>query len=320
MRSYGVKSFTISEQLQRIGLNEFIWRKWSTWYCATRHSMLVFDTYAREMKYKAVLGSLVVLSALSISNLMTQHQNAEAPRMAIAIDDHILRDQSVMDAKSVAPVKSKLDQQQMILSDVISGRYRIAHEASEYIVKTTFSESRKFDIDPVLMLALMAIESRFNPISESVVGAQGFSQVLPKYHQEKIKPIVKSGGHLLDMSANIHVGMQILREYMIKFHNNEVMALQQYNGTLHDKTRKYSKKVLGEKRLFLAAIESRKVVQSVKPVMVAQMVKPVKKTPVKHPKIMKRKNKKMMNHKKTATQVAVSNKHKKTRSCHALNS
>ena len=62
----------------------------------------------------------------------------------------------------------------------------------------------------------MAIESRYNPVAESVMGAKGLMQVIPKYHPEKL---FDHGGEqaLLEPEVNILVGAQILREYHRRF-------------------------------------------------------------------------------------------------------
>ncbi|MEX0637685.1 MAG: lytic transglycosylase domain-containing protein, partial [Burkholderiales bacterium] len=98
---------------------------------------------------------------------------------------------------------------------------------------------------PLLILAVMAIESRYNPVAESSMGAKGLMQVIPRYHQEKL--LEHGGEHaLLDPEVNIHVGAQILREYMRRFGATEA-ALQKYAGAFDEPTARYSGKVLAEK-------------------------------------------------------------------------
>jgi soluble lytic murein transglycosylase-like protein len=100
-------------------------------------------------------------------------------------------------------------------------------------------------VDPVLILAVMAIESRYNPVAESDMGAKGLMQVIPKFHQEKL--LDHGGEHaLLDPEVNIHVGAQILREYYRRFGDLET-ALQMYAGAFDEPTSQYAGKVLGEK-------------------------------------------------------------------------
>jgi soluble lytic murein transglycosylase-like protein len=112
-------------------------------------------------------------------------------------------------------------------------------------VSTAYRVGREFSVDPLLILAVMAIESRYNPVAESSMGAKGLMQIIPRYHQEKL---MEHGGEhaLLDPEVNIHVGAQILREYMRRFGATEA-ALQQYVGASDEPTAQYSGKVLAEK-------------------------------------------------------------------------
>jgi soluble lytic murein transglycosylase-like protein len=91
----------------------------------------------------------------------------------------------------------------------------------------------------------MAIESRYNPVAESVVGAKGLMQVIPKFHLEKL---LDHGGEeaLLNPEVNIHVGAQILREYYRRFGDQE-MALQMYAGAFDEPTSQYANKVFAER-------------------------------------------------------------------------
>jgi soluble lytic murein transglycosylase-like protein len=91
----------------------------------------------------------------------------------------------------------------------------------------------------------MAVESSYNPVAESSVGAMGLMQVLPKFHQEKL---TEHGGTeaLLDPQVNIEVGTQILREYLKRFGDPET-ALQMYAGALDEPTSQYASKVFSER-------------------------------------------------------------------------
>jgi soluble lytic murein transglycosylase-like protein len=91
----------------------------------------------------------------------------------------------------------------------------------------------------------MAVESRYNPVAESVMGAVGLMQVIPKYHLEKLMD--HGGEHaLLDPEVNIHVGAQILREYYRRLGDQE-LALQMYAGAFDEPTAQYAGKVFAER-------------------------------------------------------------------------
>ena len=66
-------------------------------------------------------------------------------------------------------------------------------------------------LDPTLILAIMAIESSFNPFAQSPVGAQGLMQVMTRVHDDKYEPF--GGNHAaFDPVTNLRVGVQVLKE------------------------------------------------------------------------------------------------------------
>lgn len=127
----------------------------------------------------------------------------------------------------------------------IAKEFHIAREAAEQVVRITFKVSKKYKIDPLLMLAMMGVETRFNPWAESSVGALGLTQVLPEFHPEKVAQMEKSNGHILNLADNVEFGLRSFSEYHKKFNGNDTMALQQYNGSLYDPNTAYSRKVFG---------------------------------------------------------------------------
>jgi soluble lytic murein transglycosylase-like protein len=131
-----------------------------------------------------------------------------------------------------------------VLANYIARNYRIAREVAREVVNTSFDAAKGHAVDPLLVLAVMAIESRFNPIAESDMGAKGLMQVIPKFHPEKFE-LYGGEDMALDPRTNIRVGAQILQEYIARA-GGTAAGLQWYNGAAHDVTRQYAEKVLGE--------------------------------------------------------------------------
>ena len=133
------------------------------------------------------------------------------------------------------------EREQRALAEFIARRYRIAETAAASFVSIAYRAGKQHSVDPVLILSVMAIESRYNPVAESTVGAKGLMQVIPRFHLEKL---LDHGGEeaLLDPEVNIHVGAQILREYYRRFADQE-MALQMYAGAFDEPTSQYANKV-----------------------------------------------------------------------------
>jgi soluble lytic murein transglycosylase-like protein len=157
-------------------------------------------------------------------------------------------DSAAAGATSVMPVlaaESPVEVEQGAITEYIAKRYRVSDQAVAAYVSLAYQAGAQHSVDPLLILAVMAIESRYNPVAESSMGARGLMQVIPKYHLEKL---LDHGGEpaLLEPSVNIVVGAQILREYQRRFGDTET-ALQMYAGALDDASTQYAAKVLLEK-------------------------------------------------------------------------
>lgn len=134
----------------------------------------------------------------------------------------------------------------------LSRRYRIAPDITEQFVGAAYESGQDVGLDPLLILAVVAVESRFNPIAESLVGARGLMQVVPKHHQDKLS---EHGGEeaLLDPMINIALGARILKEYIRRTGSLEA-GLQFYNGALADPSSQYAQKVIAEKERLQEAV------------------------------------------------------------------
>ena len=141
--------------------------------------------------------------------------------------------------------ESAATREQRAAVEFIAKRYRVAPDAITGFVSAAYRAGGDWKVDPLLILAVMAIESRYNPVAESNMGARGLMQVIPKYHLEKL---MEHGGEaaLLDPQVNIHVGAQILREYLRRFGETET-ALQFYAGAFDEPNSTYAFKVLAER-------------------------------------------------------------------------
>ncbi len=140
------------------------------------------------------------------------------------------------------------------VSDYLSRRYRVSVSAIEPLVRTAWDAGERSKIDPMLIIAVMAIESGFNPIAESPMGAQGLMQVIPRFHQDKLQAVTTDGESLLDPFVNIHVGAQILNEYIRRTGSIEA-GLQQYAGASDDEESTYASRVLTEKIRIESAVK-----------------------------------------------------------------
>jgi soluble lytic murein transglycosylase-like protein len=127
----------------------------------------------------------------------------------------------------------------------LAKKYRVAVNATEPLVHEAFDAGRSVGVDPLLILAVISVESRFNPIAESEYGARGLMQVVPRFHLDKL---AHHGGEdaVLDPRTNIRVGAKILKEYIQRTGSVE-SGLQMYAGAADDPNTAYAQRVMSEK-------------------------------------------------------------------------
>ena len=144
------------------------------------------------------------------------------------------------------------DPTQVLLSKYLSRRFLIANEATERMVGAAYEAAREVGLDPLLLLAVISVESRFNPIAQSGMGAKGLMQIIPRYHRAKLQDL---GGEeaLWDPEANIRLGALILQEYVYRTGTLEA-GLQYYNGAYWDGRAQYAQKVLGERARLMEVV------------------------------------------------------------------
>ena len=94
---------------------------------------------------------------------------------------------------------------------------------------------------------LMAVESSFNPVAESVVGAKGLMQIMPQYHLDKLQAPHGGLANVLDPEVNITAGAKVLREYAQKTGEDLAATLRLYGGVGADPESPYPRRVLSER-------------------------------------------------------------------------
>lgn len=145
-----------------------------------------------------------------------------------------------------------LSREQRNIASFIAAKYRVAYDDVQKFVAHAYRAAREFRIDPHLILAVVSIESNFNPNARSAKGAQGLMQVLTRVHTDKFAPFGGAAA-AFDPVANITVGSAILKEYLVREGSVEG-ALKSYVGAAllpHDFG--YGRKVLSERQQIAAA-------------------------------------------------------------------
>ncbi len=132
------------------------------------------------------------------------------------------------------------------IGEHLAQRFRVSADITTHVVAKAYDVGHELKLDPLLILAVIAVESRFNPIAESVMGAKGLMQVIPRFHPDKFAPL--GGEHVaFDPAANITVGAKILTEYLRRAGDLNG-ALRLYVGASSEETvNGYPDKVMAER-------------------------------------------------------------------------
>ncbi|MFT5933825.1 MAG: hypothetical protein ACI83N_001019 [Hydrogenophaga sp.] len=222
------------------------------------------DTYqgfvATTHNSAAVLGALLTVVLVSLSfnadwrtageqkllGWLMDRQEALAAVSDDASDPAVLAFEPEPTAadRVTAALPSELPKQQASVALWLSRKYRVAPEPLGALVAEAFQIGEKARLDPTLILAIMAIESRFNPFAQSPVGAQGLMQVLTRVHTDKYESF---GGKLaaFDPLTNLRVGVKVLQD-CIKRAGSIEGGLRLYVGAVTTDGNWYVDRVIAE--------------------------------------------------------------------------
>ena len=181
--------------------------------------------------------------------------------------------------RATAAEPKDLPKQQAALAFWLARKYGVAPEPLSVLVSEAFEIGVKAKLDPTLILAIMAIESGFNPFAQSPVGAQGLMQVMTKIHSDKYENF---GGKLaaFDPVTNLRVGVKVLQECITRAGSVEG-GLKFYVGAgNHADDGGYASKVLAEHGRLQAVVGGKHVPQPIRtaPVKLAPVDTDVKDT------------------------------------------
>lgn len=157
-------------------------------------------------------------------------------------------------ASAGASVSSVLSPQMRGALTYVTQRYRVSAEAVRPVFEAVQRVGQELSIDPLLIVAVIGVESGFNPFAESAMGARGLMQVIPRFHMDKVP---EGGGRraFLDPVTNIRIGTSVLQE-AIQRRGGLTAGLQYYAGST-DSQGLYANRVMAERaRLEQAARRS----------------------------------------------------------------
>ena len=230
-------------------------------FITTAHHALLITGAAALCTLALMLYRPDLAQQIKAMSIFLTPANERAPALSLAVGDVPLdmprainspraaamqRDVTMSTGRASLPT-AQSDRQQQWVTNWLSKRYRVAADATNMLVSAAYTTSNDIKIDPLLILAVVAIESGFNPFAESAVGAQGLMQVMSNIHREKFQ---KLGGvkAALNPVANIRVGSLILKDYVTRGGSLEAGLKMYVGAAAFDNDAGYGSKVLAEYR------------------------------------------------------------------------
>lgn len=218
------------------------------------HRTRAFLSYLHVDLAIAGLALLFVLAGglASQTNLFRSIESA-IPDFSLSVEPPVLPQATQRPAKRLVPaMAAALDQ--------VVQRYRVSPDALLPVFEAAQAAGREWRIDPLLIIAVISIESSFNPISQSSMGAQGLMQIIPRYHQDKL-PKDAGSQAFFDPVTNVAMGARILQE-AIRRQGGLIEGLQYYAGATDDAEQTYANKVIAERNRLEQALRRKDGVNS----------------------------------------------------------
>ena len=230
----------------------------------------------------ALVGLTVVFAVITLTARPDLRQAGEGKLMSWLLERREaavgFTEPDAIDRATAANPKD-LPRQQASLAYWLSKKYGVAPEPLSVLVAEAFEIGQKAKLDPTLILAIMAIESGFNPFAQSPVGAQGLMQVMTNIHHAKYENF---GGKLaaFDPVTNLRVGVKVLQECIARAGSVEA-GLKFYVGAANlESDGGYAAKVMAEHARLQAVAGGRAPTYNASPAMRTRLVVPPSASPI----------------------------------------
>jgi soluble lytic murein transglycosylase-like protein len=207
---------------------------------------VVFAAGRDDLRHQA---ELLALDWLQTRQEVRSQQSGEAIAM-VAEPDAV--------ARATAADPKALPREQAAVASWISRRYKVAPEPIAALVHEAWALGSRARLDPTLILAIVAIESSFNPFAHSPMGAQGLMQVMTRVHDDKYQAF---GGTLaaFDPISNLRVGVQVLKECITRAGGLQEGLRHYVGAALLDSDGGYVGRVLAEAGYLRSVADGRSV-------------------------------------------------------------
>lgn len=105
-----------------------------------------------------------------------------------------------------------------------------AQQVHEAVARALASEAEAVKVDPLLVLAMIEVESGFDPDAASHAGARGLMQLLPATLQHEAEALGLPNASPDDPVVNVRAGVRYLRRCLDAYPGHLDLALMAYNA------------------------------------------------------------------------------------------
>ncbi len=179
----------------------------------------------RRLTAAAALGSLLALPLRSQAGAQVEEPLADAVRTALSA--------AIAEQAPPKPSFLAIEDRLAYLRWLGAMSERLHRQKAELVTRVEFLqtlwyESKRAGLEPALMLGLVQVESGFRRYAISVVGARGYTQVMPFWAR-----LIGDGdvARLFHVQTNLRFGCVILRHYLNLERGDMYLALGRYNGS-----------------------------------------------------------------------------------------
>jgi soluble lytic murein transglycosylase-like protein len=166
-----------------------------------------------------------LILALFLSTTLTKPVSAMAPQYEV---DDVMRLALKNSIEQAESFQDRFDAEVWLLSKSASLQRFIKDPDERFrILRLVHREATRVGLPADLVLAVIQIESAFDPYAVSRVGAQGMMQVMPFWKKE----IGREQDNLIDLETNLRYGCTILKYYIDKEKGRWAEGLARYNGS-----------------------------------------------------------------------------------------
>ncbi len=151
-------------------------------------------------------------------------QEAARAALKMPVKDREEAAQSAAQISRTQPMPTRGGDQATVCKRAIASlNPRLSAREVDTISQSIMTYSAKYSVDPYLVVAVIAAESRFNPNARSYKGAMGLGQLMPA-------TAAAHNVNAYDPIANLNVAIRILSRNLSKYHGDWNKALAAYNA------------------------------------------------------------------------------------------